>query len=129
MSGAIVFEKAVQEDLDIGVGQVDVTNPGGGTVRGTRVNLQSLAFYSALAVIAWGTVQPSSFVSFNISVPGVRKGDFVQVSYDLDLAGLLFIRGYVSSDDVVTVVIQNIGSIPANAGSGNTRVMVFKTNL
>lgn len=46
---AVKYEKIVEEDLNVGTGTVDVTMPGGGTVVGHRIGIQS---FVALAVIA-----------------------------------------------------------------------------
>lgn len=133
MPGAIVFEKAIAEDLDIGIGEVDVTNPGGGTIRGTRINLQSLAAgyeYAgawtpgSLAVFPFGTL------TTDIPIPGVALGDFVLVTFDSTVTSeqVLF-NGYVAVAGTVRVALRNLGNVILNLGTGTLRVLVFKTNL
>jgi len=60
-----------------------------------------------------------------ISVPGVELGDFVVVSFSLDLQGMTMI-GYVSAADVVSVRFQNESGGVLNLGSGNLRALVYK---
>lgn len=128
-NGAIIFEKAVQEDLDIGVGQVDITNPGGGSIRGTRINLGSLAYGSYSATWAPGTVLAGNRVSIDVSIPGAVLADFVLVTFAGIPSQRVYLRGYVSAADVVTVVLDNLGVVDSNPGSATLRILLFKTNL
>lgn len=136
MPGAIVYEKAVAEDLNIGVGEVDVTNPGGGKVRGTRINLGSFAFITYAA--AWtpgslgpcNTASPDNTALLAISLAGVEPGDFVAVSWDGNLSRRLALWGWVEERGTVNVVMANISSTgTTNPGTGNLRVLVFKTDV
>lgn len=128
--GALVYEKAVQEDLDIGTGQVDVSNPGGGTIRGTRVNLGSLAFATYNADWTPGSVASGGIQSLVLSLPGVVVGDMVLASYASTLlAPLVILVAFVSAADAVTVSVNNATGAPVNPGTARLRVMVFKHNL
>ncbi len=51
---AVKYERVVEEDLNLGVGTVDVTMPGGGTAVGHRIGPQS---FTALVFIATGSGQ------------------------------------------------------------------------
>lgn len=131
-NGAMIFEKAVQEDLDIGTGQVDVTNPGGGTIRGTRINIGSLAFATYDADWSPGAVNPSpnNINSVLLSLPGVSLGDMVLVSFaGVALPSYVLVFGYVSATDAVVVTMANLGALVVNPGTAKLRVMVFKHNL
>lgn len=130
MSGALIYEKAVQEDLDIGTGQVDISNPGGGTIRGTRINLGSLAFATYNTDWTPGSVAAGGIVSIAVSLPGVVFGDMVLASFaSALLAPLVVVFAWVSAADTVTVSINNATGAPVNPGTARLRVMVFKHNL
>lgn len=131
MSGALVYEKAVSEDLDIGTGTVDITNPGGGKIRGTRVNLGTLAQLTYSASWAPGSIASLGAVVNILSIPGATLGDFVKASFaSTSFTSDLVLFAYVSDTDAVTVVMRNHNiTIPVNPGTATLRVLVHKTNL
>jgi hypothetical protein len=126
---AIIYEKAVAEDLDLGTGSVQKTDPGGGTLTGTRINLESFAYGTYSGSWAAGTIDSTSAVTTDITIVGARIGDFVLASFAGILHPHMVFHAYVSADDTVTVAVtSNLGS-QWNLGTGTLRVMVFKTNL
>jgi hypothetical protein len=61
-----------------------------------------------------------------LTVNGCELGDFVSVSFNLDLQGIL-LSAYVSSADTVTVVFCNNTGTTINLVSGVLKVRTFKT--
>lgn len=126
---AIIYEKAVAEDLDIGVGEVQKTDPGGGTLTGTRINLESFAYGTYAADWTPGTIDAGSVVSTDITIVGAVIGDFVLVSYSGIQHRHIVLHAFVSAADTVTVALTSDLGAGWNPGTGTLRVMVFKTNL
>lgn len=73
---ALKYEKIVAEDLNLGVGSVDVTNPAGGTLSGSKINQGT---FTALAFAASRT----STQSINSSTLTTVQND----TEDLDVQG------------------------------------------
>lgn len=125
---ALVYEKVVQEDLNVGVGAVNVTAPGGGTLASTQVGIHSLAVGQ---VKVTGTWNPSSIASgatttTTLTVSGASLGDFTLASFSLSLAGLQ-LTSYVSAADTVTVVLSNLTGSAVDLASGTLAVLVLKS--
>jgi hypothetical protein len=128
MPGAIVYEQAVGEDLALGVGQVLLTAPGGGFLRGNRINLSTLGF---LVIETWapGTLAAGALASLDVAVVGARVGDYAVATYDTSLYLLtpgLLLYAKVTADDTVTVVVANLTADTVNlTASGNLVVISF----
>lgn len=58
-----------------------------------------------------------------ISVAGAVSGNYVQVSFSLDLQGLS-LTGYVSAADTVTVILSNLTGGAVDLASGTLKVRV-----
>lgn len=122
---AIVYELVVKQDLDLGVGQVVRTNPGGGQMLGDQVNLATVAL-RASQVWAPGTVGALSSVGLAVSVPGAVVGMPVLVSLSTLNSGTAIIWGYVISPGQVEVLLFNFDAAPnTTISSGTLRVLVF----
>jgi hypothetical protein len=127
--GLAVIETLVAQDLNVGVGQVEVTHPAGGTQVGDQINLSSLSLYLKTT---WSPIflSPGSFQSQAFTVAGARPGDMVLASFDPDSysqADSLQIFAKVALDDQVNVVMKNISDvITATPGAGTLRIMVFR---
>lgn len=63
----------------------------------------------------------------SIPVVGASVGDFVQVSFSLDLQDML-LTGYVQAADVVEYRLQNESTGTVNLASGTIRVLVKKVD-
>lgn len=59
-----------------------------------------------------------------VTVTGAALGNWADVSYSLDQAGLTF-SAYVSSANTVTVIISNTSGGAIDLGSGTLKVRVF----
>jgi hypothetical protein len=128
MAGAIVFDTLVQEDLDVGTGQVDKPHPASGIIRGTRINLQSLAFASYNSAWAPGAIPAQGSVSVAITLTGVRAR-MLAVAWHAGIKNPSAFLKAETDNDTVTVSYMNISGAPVNPGSGNLRILVFATNL
>jgi hypothetical protein len=71
-----------------------------------------------------GSVSANTTATFTISCPGVRLGDFVEVSANADSL-LLTNTGYVSASNTVTIIISNVsaGAITSPTTTYNVRVL------
>lgn len=123
---ALVFEKVVQEDLNVGTGSVNVTAPGGGTLASTQINVSSLAVGQLAVTATWnpGEVAAGSKVSTTVTVSGAALGDFVLRSFSLDLQELTLTADVVSAN-TVEVVLANLTGAAVDLASGTLKVAVF----
>lgn len=125
---ALVYEKIVQEDMNVGVGAVSVSAPGGGTLASTQVGIHSFAVGQVKVTATWnpGEVAAGSKVSTTVDVSGASLGDFVLVSFSLDLQELT-LTGYVSAANTVEVVLANLTGAAVDLASGTISVLVLKS--
>lgn len=121
---AIVYELVVKQDLDLGIGQVVRTNPGGGQMLGDQVNLATLAIEVSQAW-APGLVGATSSSGVVVSVPGAVVGMPVLVALSTLNAGTILLWGYVRAAGSVQVLLYNIDAAPTTIPSGTLRVLVF----
>lgn len=126
---ALVYETLVQEDLNVGVGSVTVTAPGGGTQSGTQVGIHSLGVGQNAETATWapGAIANGSQASTTIAVSGAAVGDFVLASHDKILTSALLLSAHVSAADTVTVVIANFSGGSITPASGTLKVLVLKS--
>jgi hypothetical protein len=125
---ALVYEKIVSEDFQLGTGAVNVTAPGGGTLASTAVGVHTFAVGG---VKVTGTWNPSSIASgatetTTLTVSGASLGDFTLASFSVSLAGLQ-LTSYVSAANTVTVVLSNLTGAAVDLASGTLAVLVLKS--
>lgn len=127
---SLVYEKVVQEDLDVGTSAaVSVTNPGGGTLTGTQIGLHSFA----VGQIAWSetwdaaSIAAGSYEAEDVTVPGAAVDDYVMVSLNTMVTNDMMISGHVSAADTVKVILFNPTSGAIDLASGTLSVLVFKS--
>jgi hypothetical protein len=126
---SLVYEKVVQEDLNVGTSAaVTVTNPGGGSITGTQVNLASFAVGQIAFSETWdpGSIAAGSYEAEDVTVPGAAVGDYVMVSLNTMLTNDMMIGGHVSAADTVKVILFNPTAGAIDVGSGTLSVLVFK---
>ena len=125
---ALVYEKIVQEDLNVGVGAVTVTAPGGGTLASTQIGIHSLAVGQVKVTATWdpASVAAGSKISTTVTVSGASLGDFVLASFSLDLQELT-LTCYVSASNTVEVVLANLTGSAVDLASGTLAVLVLKS--
>lgn len=122
---SIPYEKIVKQDLNLGVGTVDVTMPGGGTSTGDQVNLGTFA---VVATATWspGSIANGASAETTVTVAGVALGDLALASYSAALAAGLTISAHVSAANTVTVTITNTsGGALTPTASSTVRVLAF----
>lgn len=133
--GALVFRGGVKQDLGIGVGQVDVPGPAGGTLRADLINLGTFADFKYVEDWVPGGIAAGSYAAVEIDVPGlilptVTDFELRHVIHAVFNAAApspdLIVYGYHMSDDKVRVILRNVGLIPVNPGAGTLIVLVFK---
>jgi hypothetical protein len=125
---ALVYEKIVQEDLNVGTGAVNVTAPGGGTLVSTQLGLHSLAVGQVKVSGTWdpASVAAGSKVSTTLTVSGASLGDFALASFSLDVQELTMTAD-VSATNTVEVVLANLTGSAVNLASGTLSVLVLKS--
>ena len=125
MPGGIIFQKALAEDLDVGIAEVDVAAPAGGSMRGSQVNL---ATFARRLTVAWspGIVPQSYAIIQDFAVVGAVVGDPVIVAFSQALNGHLILHAHVAANSVVRVAFTNNDSTTAyNPGAGTLTILVF----
>ena len=81
--------------------------------------LKGEAAWDPPSIAAGGTAQ------VNVTVPGVRPGDFTQASFSVSTSGVVFLAN-VGAQDVVTVTAWNRSSSSADLAAGTVRVRAVK---
>jgi hypothetical protein len=93
-------------------------------IRSALATLGLLPYYGSK------TYDPPSLLTLTqttttISVPGARMGDYVIVTFSLDLQGLT-LSGYVSASDIVTAVLENGTAGTLDLASGTLKARLTK---
>lgn len=120
-------ERIVQEDLNVGTGEVWLKAPGGGEILSTQLGLHTVARGTKAYTATWapGTITAGSKASTTVTVPDAEIGDFVLVSHDKILTSDLRISGHINAAGVVRVVVQNPGTSSVTVASGTVSVLVL----
>lgn len=127
---SLVYEKVVQEDLNVGTsGSVTVTNPAGGTLTGTQVGLHSMAVGQLAYTETWnpGAIAAAGYEAQDVTVAGAVVGDFAMASLTTMVTNAMMLTAHVSAADTVKVVLFNPTTGSINLASGTLSVIVFKT--
>lgn len=126
---SLLYEKVVQEDLNVGTSTATVTNPGGGTLTGTQIGIHSVAVGQVAWTETWdpGSIAAAGYESEDVTVPGAAVGDFVLAAHDKMLTNDMMIVGHVSATDTVKVILFNPTGVAVDLDSGTLRVLVFKS--
>ena len=126
---SLLYEKVVQEDLNVGTSaSVSVTNPGGGTLTGTQIGIHSVAVGQVAFEETWNpaAIAAGSYEATDVTVPGAAVEDFVLVKHSAILTDAMMLSGHVSAADTVKVILFNPTAGSLNVGSGTLGVLVFK---
>lgn len=111
------------KDNGSGSTQLAVRFPTGPTIplatQGTSPNLSGSVVYDP------GNLVDGTGVTTTVTVTGAALGDFVVVSFSVDLAGIL-LTGYVSAADTVSVRFQNETTGAIDLASGTIAARVLK---
>lgn len=125
-----VYERIVQQDLNVGTGTTTITNPGGGTLPANQVGIHSLGVGQAATTATWnpGAVAAGSYASTTVTVTGAAVGDFTVASHDgIAAASILTISARVEATDTVRCVIFNPTGASITPSSGTLKVLVLKS--
>ena len=122
------YQTAVQEDLDVGTGTAEKRNPGGGTHTGTQIGIHSLGQGQAATTATWdpGSIATGAEAVTEVTVTGAALGDFVLVSFSLDVQDLT-LTAAVTAANTVTVQLSNLTGGAINLASGTVKVLVLKS--
>ena len=126
---SLLYEKIVQEDLNVGTGSVTVTNPGGGSLTGTQVGIHSVAVGQTAWTATWkpASIAAGSYEATDVIVPGAAVDDFVLVKLGTIVTNAMMISGHVAAADTVKVILFNPTAGALNLASGTLGVLVFKS--
>lgn len=126
---SLLYERAVQEDLNVGTGTTTVTIPSGGTRTATQIGLHTVAVGQSSFTATWNpaSIGALSYEATNVAVPGAAVGDFVMATHAAMLTDDMVISGHVSGPDNVRVILFNPTASPVNLASGTLGVLVFKS--
>ena len=122
----IELAKIVEEQLNVGVGRVEVPAPSGGLLVGHRINIGSLGIFQRWSG-DFGTIPASSLAVVAITVNGAALGYPVLVAIDKNLGpGQHEIDARVTAPNGVLVAIYNRSPLqPSTVGEVEGSVIVF----
>ena len=125
---SLLYEKVVQEDLNVGTSTATVTNPGGGTLTGTQIGIHTFAVGQLAYQETWdpGSIASLGYESEDVTVPGAVAKDFAEASLSTILTNVMMLSAHVSAADTVTVVLFNPTAGAIDLGSGTLSVLVLK---
>lgn len=122
MSGTVVIERIAAEDLDIGIGGISLTAPGGGDMPATRINLATFGIIGKFSVPI-GTLTTSYLSYFTLT--GVRAG--MPVSWGISdniLTPSIVLNVWAVADNTIRMNIVNTGA-PVVVGTVTFTVIAF----
>jgi hypothetical protein len=123
------YETIKQQDIDWGTSTATKRNPGGGTLTGNQVGVHSMGIGQAATTATWnpGSLTSGTETTTDVTVTGAALGDFVLVSFSLDVDDLA-LTAQVTSANTVTVQLLNLkGGAATDLGSGTLKVLVIKS--
>ena len=125
---SLLYEKVVQEDLNVGITTVTVTNPTGGSLTGTLIGIHSVAVGQVAWTETWdpGSIAAAGYEAEDVTVPGAAIGDFVMASLTTMVTNDMMLAAHVSAADTVKVILFNPTANPIDLGIGTLAVIVFK---
>lgn len=126
---ALLFELAVQEDLNIGTDYgIDVSRPDGGAFDGTQIGIHSVAVGQVAYQVTWNpaSIAAAGYEDTDVTVVGAAVGDFALASLDTILTNDMMLTAHVSAANTVKVVLFNPTAGAINLASGTLSVLVFK---
>lgn len=125
---SLLYEKVVQEDLNVGITTVSVTNPTGGSMTGTLIGIHSVAVGQVAWTETWnpGAIAAAGYEAEDVTVPGAAVGDFVMASLTTMVTNDMMLTAHVSAADTVKVILFNPTAGSIDLGSGTLAVIVFK---
>ena len=125
---SLLYEKVVQEDLNVGITTVTVTNPTGGSLTGTQIGIHSVAVGQVAWTETWdpGSIAAAGYEAEDVTVPGAAVGDFVIAPLTTLLTNDMMLTAHVSAADTVKVILFNPTAGAIDIGEGTLAVIVFK---
>ena len=126
---SLLYERVVQEDLNVGTTTTTVTAPSGGSLAATKIGIHSVAVGQVKWSETWNpaSIATAGYESEDVTVPGAAVGDYVMVSLNTMLTNDMMISGHVSAADTVKCILFNPTAGAIDLGSGTLSVLVFKS--
>lgn len=126
---SLLYETAVQEDLNVGVSTASVTMPSGGSRTGTQIGIHSVGVGQVAWTVSWnpGSIAAAGYEAKDVTVPGAVVGDFAIASLTTILTNDMMLTAQVSAADTVTAILFNPTAGAINLGAGSLSILVFKS--
>lgn len=130
---AIIVETWMAEDLEYGTGDTQKTHPSSGILDGHQISLSTLSTVGPAGTAvtqAWddlASIDSGSYQAKVVTVNGAALGDFVMVSFDLDVQDMLLDPKVTAANTVTCVFFNPTGAAIDLGTSGTLKVLVFKT--
>ena len=121
---SILLQPIVAEDINVGVGTVEVAAPSGGTVVGSKVNVGSFAIRQTFSYAA-GTLAANGVVQTTITVPGAALGYPVLHAYNEVVPVAAITDTRVQTANSVKLTIFNLGGAPITLNTLTGTILVF----
>lgn len=130
MPGAIRYDPVIDVDLALGVGGMTVTDPAGGQISGSRINLRTFGL-TAQETWAPAAVGTHGVATVDVALLGARIGYPVLVSFTGSLGHQNHsLHAEVVSDESVRVFLLNNDDLSTlTVGSGTLRIFCFPVPL
>lgn len=125
---SILIQPIVEEDINVGVGEVEVAAPSGGILVGHKVNIGSLGIRKTFS---WniGTVAAGTAATATFTVDGAAFGFPCLVAINANLGPDIFeISAHVSAANTVRLSLFNRAATPATLNIQAGTVIVFPIN-
>ena len=120
----ILLQPIIAEDIAVGVGQIEVAAPSGGTVVGNMVNLGTLAIRKTFSYAA-GTLAANGVVQTTITVDGAALGYPVLHAYNEVVPVAAITDTRVQTANSVKLTIFNLGASPITLNTLTGTILVF----
>ena len=120
----ILVQPAVAEDLNIGVGEVEVAAPSGGILIGNKINLGTFAIRQTFSWVA-GTLAANGVVQTTVAVAGAALGFPTSVAYNQIVPVAAISDTRVQTANSVKLTIFNLGGSPITLGTLTGTILVF----
>lgn len=125
---SILIQPIIEEDINVGVGEVEVAAPSGGILVGHKVNIGSFAivYYYTWAA---GTIAANDVATQTFQVDGAALGFPVLPTINANLGpGVYEIDARVSAPNTVRLSIFNRAATPVTLNTLTGTILVFPIN-
>ena len=124
---SILVQPIVEEDINVGVGSVEVAAPSGGILVGHKVNVGSLAIRKTFSWAA-GTLAANGVLQNTFNVVGAALGYPVLIAYNQVVPVAVLSDTRVQLGNTVKLTLFNLGASPITLNTLTGTILVFPIN-